>query len=311
MTKTKQYKMKNERTNSEMGVISVVYALVVLVFMFILAVALLNSFGSVLKGSGNRIIKSKTFYAAESALELAIWDLEHDGDGELNNLAIGGTTITTTVTGDSILEASASQNGISTDLQVYFNLDTTILDEVAIYCTEEVTNVNALDSNRVVDPDLLVENADSLPTIQYSDLVNLANAQGQVQTAANFKPSDGYPNGNFYYSPGVPNVTHVQGNLNVSGGRTIYGIYLVEGDATFMNGSARLVGVLYLPNADSRFNGGGDPSESSVTGGIVVNGHVDGNGNHITIQQQPEYMKIFSVFERSDGVFKLLRWTEL
>ena len=297
------------------GGLSIIYAMVVMILLFVLASALLTSFGSVLKGSTNRLAKSKTFYAAESGLELAIKDLLNDGTGELTNLSIAGTTVNATPTGDSLLTIVASLNGISTGIEAYFDIDTTILDDVAIYSTGEVDNVNPLDSLRNVDPDLMVENADSIPTIQYADLINLANAQGQVQTSSTFKPSNGYPNGNFYYSPGVPNVTHVQGNMQVNGGRTIYGIFVVEGNSVIegvvMNGSARLEGVLYLPNSSSRFNGGGSPAESSVTGGIIVNGDIDGNGSHVTVQHEPEYMRIFSLFERSKGRFKLFKWVEL
>jgi hypothetical protein len=303
-------KLNNLKRN-ETGGLSIIYAVVVMILLFILASALMSSFGSVLKGSTNRLTKSKTFYAAEAGLELAVWDLMNEGSGELSNVDVSGVSVNTTVVGDSVVTIEADKNGISTGIQVYFDLDSTILDDMAIYCTDTVDNVAALDSLGNPDPDLIEQFADSLPTIAYTDLINLANAQGLVQTAAEFKPSNGYPNGSFYYSPGVPNVTQVQGNLNVIGSRTIHGIFIVEGDAVVMSGSSRLDGILYLPNANSVFNGGGDADESVVTGGIVVNGTVEGNGDHIKIHHVPEYMKIFSFYERSRKRFKMFQWIEL
>jgi len=45
-------------------------------------------------------------------------------------------------------------------------------------------------------------------------------------------------------------------------------------------------------------HGGGSPTESSVTGGIVANGEVNGTGNHITVRYNSEYMGKFGEHEQ-------------
>ena len=99
----------------------------------------------------------------------------------------------------------------------------------------------------------------------------------------------------------IPRVTYVQGDLHVNGGRTIYGIFYVEGDI-ILDGSSQVEGVLYMINPYSTIiHGGGSPSASSVTGGIVANGDVMGTGNHIDVRYNPAYMSNFASFEQNNG----------
>ena len=85
---------------NEEGGLSIIYAVVVMILLFVLASALMSSFGSNLKGSTNRLTKSKTFYAAEAGLELAAWDLMNDGSGDLSDINIAGATVNTDVEGE-------------------------------------------------------------------------------------------------------------------------------------------------------------------------------------------------------------------
>jgi len=139
----------------------------------------------------------------------------------------------------------------------------------------------------------------------------MAIAQGNVETGPTFTPSHGYPNFNFYFNfPTTPNVTWVQNDLRVLGGRTVYGIFVVDGNIR-LNGTARVDGVLYMRNDfDVVGTGGGGPPGSIVTGGIVANGAVNGTGNHITVRYHSEYMGKFGEHEQP-VVGQVFSWREL
>ena len=185
------------------------------------------------------------------------------------------------------------------------------IGDYAIYSTGDVSNVTVLNEAGDPDPSLLVENAPSLPDIDNAGLIALATSQGHVQSGSSFTPAHGYPNFNFYYSGSTPNVTHVLGNMRVKGGRTVYGIFIVEGDI-ILEGSSRVEGVLYMINPNRIvIHGGGTPTQSSVTGGIVANGDVDGTGNHITVHYNSEYMGIFSNWEDLTNSQQIFSWREL
>jgi len=184
------------------------------------------------------------------------------------------------------------------------------IGDFALFATGEVTNVESLDEAGDPAPELLVENAPSLPDIDDDALIALATSQGHVY-ASNFEPANGYPNYNFYYTGTTPNVTYVQGDLKVKGGRSVYGIFVVEGDI-YLEGSSRVYGVLYMTDPNNIvIHGGGNPTQSSVTGGIVANGDVDGTGNHITVHYSSEYMKKFEEYEIGSNVKEILTWREL
>ncbi|MFQ5752368.1 MAG: hypothetical protein ACE5HI_10260 [bacterium] len=185
------------------------------------------------------------------------------------------------------------------------------IGDLAIYSTGEVSNVTTLDESGDPDPSLLVDNADSLPDMDNQALIDMATSQGHVETGSEFNPTHGYPNFNFYFSGSTPNVTYVQGDMRVQGGRTVYGIYMVEGDIV-LDGSSRVEGVLYMVDPDNIvIHGGGSPTQSSVTGGIVANGDVDGTGNHITVHYNPEYMQKFGNYENTNNSSEILIWREL
>ena len=79
-----------------------------------------------------------------------------------------------------------------------------------------------------------------------------------------------------------------------------------------LNGSSRVEGVLYMRNsANIVLSGGGNPTQSSVTGGIVANGEINGSGNHITVHYNSEYMGIFGEHEQSQTVSQVFSWREL
>ena len=58
-----------------------------------------------------------------------------------------------------------------------------------------------------------------------------------------------------------------------------------------------------------RIHGGGNPSGSSVTGGVVSEGDLIGFGNHVNVRHEPSYMKAFSKFiVGAMPGFRILAW---
>lgn len=185
------------------------------------------------------------------------------------------------------------------------------LEDIAISAAGSVTNIIVLDQNGIPDTTLMIENQ-TLYKMDDQALIDEATTQSHVETASTFMPADDYPNPDFYHSGLIPNVTHVQGDLQVNDSRTIYGIFVVEGNV-LMVGSAQIVGVLYLKSSTSiaTHGHGGGGSGSIVTGGILSNGDIDGTGNHIQVTHNPEYMQKFTEYgEDTDSKLMVESWQE-
>lgn len=207
------------------------------------------------------------------------------------------------------LESTSTYDDVSKTIDVVLGIPPDIAD-LAVFCTDTIENVTIKDENGIPDPSLAIQNAPDMLPFDKQGLVNLATAQGQVH-AGSFTPGNNYPNGDFYFDAGnsIPNVIHVTGDVTFSGGRTVYGIYIIEGNAV-MNGNARLEGVIYLPNPGSIvIHGGGNPSESSITGGVFANGYINGTGNHISITYDPDYMEKFGAFQTAKKMY-IISWAE-
>jgi len=189
-------------------------------------------------------------------------------------------------------------------------------DSSAIFTMGTVFNVGAWDSLGNPDSTLIKTQTGSFPDFDYTSLFALSTSQGHDQTASPFRPADNYPNGSFYQADGItPNVTHVYNGLNVGGSRTVYGIFLVEGNVT-LNGSAHIEGIIVLVNERSTIiTGGGDPSESTIKGAIISHGDISGFGGHINVQQWPEYIRELKKFdnteEGSSQHSKIVKWEYL
>ena len=183
--------------------------------------------------------------------------------------------------------------------------------DYAIFTEGDVFDVSAKDSTGTLDPDRAVTNADSIPTMDQNALDSLSTDQGHDQFDDPFTPEDEYPDSSFYRPDGVtPCVTHVMNDLVVQGGRTVYGIFVVEGNV-ILHGSSRIQGVIYLPNPTSTIiNGGGSPSESTITGGIVSHGDITGFGNHISVTHNPGFMREFCEFQIGPDplTMPVIRW---
>ncbi len=273
--------------------------LVTLTLMGMGASALLRTEGS---GAAERIEAMDADYAANGAAYYGIQRLNIGVVDESEVLTIGHSSVTldsSQIAGspDVLLIVTASNGGTNRGIEIRFRPGTPLADK-AIYTMGHVYNVETKDSTGTEDSDYLVKQAYSVPAINTAALNAMSTAQGHDQSAATFEPADEYPNGSFYRPDGItPNVTHVLNNFKVKGSRDVYGIFVVEGDVT-LNGTCRVHGVIYLPNPTSTvITGGGDPDESTITGGIVSHGDISGTGNHISVQHDPLFMDEFCVFQ--------------
>ena len=299
---------------SDFGGVSIAF-----IFFIILLFTILGTVGfSIMKVDSQFSVKFvqglQAQYISEAGIEYGLKRL-FDGDdlsaSEYVTLQGGSFTLQSTTQDTMIILTSTGAVGTARKgIRVRVRYRPPIGD-FAIFSTGDIDNVNALDENGDPDPTLMVENAPTMPEIDDETLLAMAAAQGNVKTAETFEPAHGYPNFNFYRTGTTPNVTHCTGNMRVRGGRTVYGIFVVEGDIT-LDGSARVVGVLYMINPGHFvIHGGGSPSESSITGGVVANGDIDGTGNHITVYYNPEYMGIFETFETGQQAVRVISWEML
>jgi len=271
--------------------------------LFLVTLALMGMGASTLLRSegdnvSNQIHALQADYAANGGAYFGIRQLAIDSLTTAQEITIGQGVVTldtSAIVGSSdiLLTVMATVGEIERGVEIRIQPGSGLVDK-AIFTTGHVFNVSAKDSLGNNDPDLAVTEADSVPEIDEATLAAMSTAQGHDQGAAEFNPADGYPNGSFYQPDGItPNVTHVLNDLKVQGGRTVYGIFVVEGDV-ILNGNSRVQGVIYLPNPTSMIiHGGGDPSESSITGGIVSHGDIWGTGNHISVTHGPEFMRAF------------------
>jgi hypothetical protein len=224
---------------------------------------------------------------------------DHSEDPNLSNMEL--RIVSTGTYGD-----------ISKSINVHVGVPPDLAD-LAVFVTDTIIDVTTLNESRVPDPSLVIENAPEMLPFDKDGLAALAIGQNHVING-DFTPPDNWPTNDptkdFYWvSPTVPNVTHVKGNLTVLGSANIYGIFVVEGNAT-LNGGARLEGVLYLPNPGTIvIHGGGDPKESSITGGVFANASMNGTGNHITVEYESDYMAIFGQYQLAKNLF-IISWVE-
>lgn len=305
--------MLMEKINKkEAGSISIGFAALIISIMAVIGTASYTMMATENRVSVINYEAVQARYLAEAGIEYAIKVVASGGTlsaSETVSIDNGSVGLSATLsTGSALIGAVGHVNSSQKRTQVTILYRPPISD-FGIVATGDITNVDALDEGGDPDPDLMIDSAPSLPTIDTQAMIDTATAQGHVEVGP-FTPSHGYPNFNFYYSGTIPNITYVQGDMEVQGGRTVYGIFVVEGNVR-LNGASRVEGVLYMvtPNTVVLY-GGGSPTESSVTGGIIANGDVDGTGNHITVHYKSDYMESFGDFEdRTNPIMKIV-WRE-
>lgn len=132
---------------------------------------------------------------------------------------------------------------------------------------------------------------DTVPFLDEEIFMIMATEQGHYYDG-NLALGNNYPNGSYYYSESIPNVTYVGGNLSGNGNKIIYGVYYVKGDVS-MNGNVLLQGIVIC---EGDFNASGNKNANIYGGEVQYDGLniLRGNGN-------PVYIQI------SDAIFSALR----
>jgi len=297
---------------SEVGSLSVAFVFFMIAAFAILGVVSLSLMATDSQMSVNFVQRLQAQYLAEAGIEYGI-DLVYQGQGGpyTETVSAGGGYFSLSIEQDSVLTLTSIGDSDRAEKGVEVKVDySPPIEDVAIFSTDDITNVTTLDEAGDPDPSLAIANAPFLPDMDDSTLIAMAIAQGHVETGNEFKPAHGYPNFNYYFSGTTPNVTWVQKKLKVNGGRTVYGIFVVDKGIKLV-GSARVEGVLYMRNNfEIVGTGGGPPPGSIVTGGIVANGEVNGTGNHITVRYNSEYMGKFGEYEEL-VVGQIFSWRQL
>lgn len=303
--------------------------------LLILLVGFAASFGVLATSNNRRLIDSvdrmvdqfsayKSKNAATSGAYLALNQLFQDKTWRTgyNNLVINGDTLNVTVTDNSTDTSVALYrvkiNSIGRNDAANNSSQVMLFDrkfqEFAVWAKDTVINVTTQDSVPSNNPNMLIQNAPFMPKIDNDALFDEAFTQGQLQNEDmnnHYHPDDGYPNGSFYHdstsASQTANVTYVYGNLHIRDNRTVYGIYIVEGDV-LLGASAKVRGVLYLPNASSRVYNR-TSANSQVLGGIVTWGEIDGEGYQIFVRHKPQFMRALALnYAPNNPPIRVLTW---
>ena len=183
---------------------------------------------------GNQINGLKAEYGANGAAYFGIAQLNALTFSDTSGIVFGEATVSfdTSMSGDDVVLLVTSEvAGIVHSIEIVIEPPENPEDN-AIYITGTVINVSTLDSLGNIDPDLLVQNLDELPTIDEDSLKAMAIAQGRYFNSFDddtFNVHGGCSD--FYQADGVtPNVTYVSGDLVMAGNEELHGIYVVEGD---------------------------------------------------------------------------------
>ncbi len=298
---------------SEVGSLSIAFVFFMIAAFAILAVVSLSLMGTDSRMSVNFVQRLQAHYLAEAGTEYGISLVFQGQGGPYTEIVSAGggyfslsiDQVVEELTLTSIGDVDRAEQGVEVKMS-----SRPPIGDFAIFSTDDIINVTTLDEAGDPDTTLAIANAPFLPDMDDSTLIAMATVQGHVETGPTFMPSHGYPNFNYYFGGTTPNVTWVQNDLRVLGGRTVYGIFVVDGKIT-LNGSARVEGVLYMRNNfDFVGTGGGPPPGSIVTGGVVANGPVSGTGNHITVRYKSEYMGKFGEYEELVAG-QIFSWREL
>jgi hypothetical protein len=290
-------------------------------FLVILIVTLtLMGLGAnvLLKGEGpnvtNHIASYRAEYAANAGAYFGVRSMAMGTFNESTVLSVGGVSVsfdTSKVAGTSNYEMKVNSSINSASRRITVQISANKLSDKGMWTTGDVYNIDGKDSTGAIDnANKVVSGADSVPTVLIATLNAMSTAQGHDQSAATFTPATGYPMTNFYKAGATPNVTHVLHNMDVQGSRTVYGIFVVEGNVT-LNGGCRVEGVIYLPNVTSLIiTGGGSPTTSTVVGGIISNGDLSATGSHVSVEHWPVYTRSFCSYllNPNQVIFDLVKW---
>ena len=156
--------------------------------------------------------------------------------------------------------------------------------------------VNGFDENGNSDTNMVLDHH-ALPAVNQEALKMFADVMVQGDLVDDTLGLTGFWENPPYNTR--PHIVHVSGNLSVSGSRQLYGIIFVEGASVVLDGSVRVHGVIYAPNATvaTIINTAGSPREMSVMGQVISGeGGVAAAGSHANVQLVKEYVDVFNNF---------------
>lgn len=276
------------------------WSAIILVFLITLGLLGLGAY-SMLRTESLNLENETRFMQADAALTAgcyyslnSLFKEVFNSTVEQTPLSIGGATVTCDTTSPESnlirMTVTSTYQGAERQAFIEFQLGLRLRDK-AIVTTDIDNGVSARDSLNRDDPNRLVQQADSIPTIDTLAIKNLAIAQGHY---IDRDAGDADVGNSFFRADGkTPNVYWITGDYTVSGSKNQGGIFVVMGDVT-INGADRIKGVLYLPNPTSTIiHGGGKPTGNSIEGALVSHGSITGKGSHTNVKHRPLYMNVF------------------
>jgi hypothetical protein len=289
---------------------------IILIFLVTLGLMGMGAF-VLMKSEGESVANNakglQLEYAANGGANYALRHLEEGTLSGLGPFTIGDVVVsadTTVDDEDTYLDISASTDGM--DREITLELYEGPLEEHAVVTTGDTEWIFTKDSLGNWDGSLRLDHLHRMPGLDEASMLAVSTSQIHDQSGT-FVPLNNYPDTSFYFSPGVPNVTHAEGDMVLMAGRTIYGIFIVEGSVTIETG-ALIEGVLYLNNEDNSvtISGSGSLTVDSVIGGIVSKGDmIDGSSFTCYVQHDPVYMSFFATYLNNPNarVVKINQWT--
>ena len=144
----------------------------------------------------------------------------------------------------------------------------------------------------------------TVPFLDEEIFMIMATDQGHYYSE-NLALENNYPNGSYYYSGSIPNVTYVDGDLSLDGNKIVYGIYYVKGSVS-INGNVQLQGIV-ICEGNFTADSGGNKSPNTY-GSVVQYGSLNtlrGNGNPVEIQISDAYFSALRTMLPSKSVVSL------
>lgn len=150
-----------------------------------------------------------------------------------------------------------------------------------------------------------------MPKLNLTQIEQDAASQGhKILSSLSLSNNQVYPSGenDFYFSGGVPNVTWIEGNLNLSNNAKIYGIVIVNGSITLAE-NATVEGVLFVRD------GGATrtcilENNSRINGGLIGFTSISGdNPDQCRVFHHKTYLQRFYEYSVEDSPYNIF-WYE-
>jgi hypothetical protein len=231
--------------------------------------------------------------------EITVYDATDDGNGEWDSRLPGG--ILTLFSEGSCFEAYQS---ISCKIKLSPSTEKSVVSpRIAVLSAGDITVAGGtpalvgLDELGREDISMIRQNT-VLPEMNQTALKAMADGVYRVLDDEAFDESLSKRITFWRDSPAdtQPYITWVTGDMILTGEKTLYGIFLVEGDRVSFSGEIRLHGVLFAPNAlEVKIPGEGSFGSPSIRGQVVTGaGGVKSTGSEIGVQLVGEYVEAFS-----------------